>query len=485
MSTLNTNRRPAIESLESRQLMAAQRIFSENFEAGMHGWAEEQGTDPHQAWGIASGFAHSGSKAAATVFSGRDAILHSPSINLPEVNQYNDHLYLRWSEYTDYASRGGYASSAPVVRYFDDDIGIWSAWKPVDINMTTVPQHTAAWGNCGLDLTLFAGARVQVGFSHVGNTNGARGWMVDDVEITKEPIQRKWTSDTSFENGWNGWWSTNGQWDIGSPSGISAASGSKVMGTGLNVAPSDLEISSLVSPAFYLPADPNRQVSLSFKSYIDKPLIGLKSVELQHWLPSYGWMPVDNLSSTGIDIVLDQPAGKWKTFTFTQGFTGATALPYRILFTNTNGIGSGRGWFIDDVKLNYPGKVAQQNPTPTPTPTARPEIHVSNPFGELTDAVTRVMWGTHKPGSGAKDITFTVRNSGNGTLNLNQLVLDNSAGFTIVKQPAKMVAAGGSTTFTIRMSTTTAGTKSAMVRLLSNDADEATFNFNISGLVKV
>src|SRR6185295_1526305 len=104
-----------------------------------------------------------------------------------------------------------------------------------------------------------------------------------------------------FENGWNGWWATNGMWDVGTAKGINAPSGSKVMGTGLQTNPESLDSSSLVSPAFYLPADPQRQVSLQFKSYMDKPFTPLTGVELQHWAPSYGWMSVDYLSTTGID----------------------------------------------------------------------------------------------------------------------------------------------------------------------------------------
>src|SRR6188508_1394193 len=66
MKPFTSNRGPAIESLEGRQLMAAQPIYTENFENGMHGWSEDRITDQRQAWGITAGFQHSGNHAAAT-----------------------------------------------------------------------------------------------------------------------------------------------------------------------------------------------------------------------------------------------------------------------------------------------------------------------------------------------------------------------------------------------------------------------------------
>lgn len=487
MSPFNeTNARPVIETLEGRQLMAAQVLYTETFENGMNGWSEDRITDQRQAWGITAGFAHSGSKSASTMFAGRDAVLHSPKINLPKVDQYNEHLYFRFWQFTDYASKGGYGTSAPVVRAWDTENNMWSGWLPVEINMQTAPQRTTTWGYCGLDLTLWGGASVQIGFSHVGGTNGARGWAVDDVTITKEPIQRRWTADTSFENGWNGWWATNGLWNVGQANGIGAATGTKMAGTGLNANAGSLESSALVSPAFYLPADPGRTINLQFKSYMDQPFVSLCGVELQKWAPSYGWMSVDYLSTTGIDTNINggQPAGRWQTFTLGAGFTGSTALPYRILFNMNNGMGNNRGWFIDDVKLNYPGKVAQ-NPTPNPTPTVKkPEIAVSNQFGNITDGVTSVFWGTHARNSGSKDLTFTIRNTGSATLNVGTITLLRNSGFAIVQQPAKTVAAGGFTTFKIRLLTTVAGTKSATLQFLTNDSDEGTFNFNIGGVVR-
>jgi hypothetical protein len=479
---------PLIESLENRQLMAGQRVFFENFENGMHGWTCDTylSTDSRKAWGIASGFAHSGSHSAGTINAGNDAVLASPAINLPSANQYSDHIYLRWWQFADYKSRGGLAASMPVVREWVPELAAWGPWNVIDPNSETTPQQTKTWNNVGLDLTQFQGERVQVGFHHYGYTNGARGWMVDDVEITKEQVQKPWHADTGFENGFDGWTTTRGVWDIGFSNAVRSPSGGKIAGTGLLTSPVAAENSSLVSPAFNLPANPSHKpVTLSFNSFLDRAGAAIITAEFQFYMPSTGWSPVNNLSADLADTVLNiyQPAGRWKTFTLpvTNSFGGANILPFRILFTADVGINGGRGWFIDDVKLNFAGKT-QTNPTPMPT--AAPEIKVSNPFGELTDGVTRVLWGTYKPGSGAKDITFTVKNAGNATLNIKQLVLDNSIGFSIAKMPAATVAAGGTTTFTLRMSTATVGTKSAMVRLLSNDADEATFNFNISGVVK-
>src|SRR5690606_9581823 len=58
--------------------------------------------------------------------------------------------------------------------------------------------------------------------------------------------------------------------------------------------------------------------------------------------------------------------------------------------------------------------------------------------------------------------TFTIRNTGEATLSLGNVGV-TGAGFTVVAQPASSVASGGMTTFQIRLDTSDAGTKNAIV----------------------
>lgn len=74
-----------------------------------------------------------------------------------------------------------------------------------------------------------------------------------------------------------------------------------------------------------------------------------------------------------------------------------------------------------------------------------------------------------------------IRNDGKANLIVGSIVLEKNSGFTIVKQPVRTIAPGKTTTFILRM--LSVGTKSATVKFTSNDADESTFNFNITGVV--
>ena len=79
--------------------------------------------------------------------------------------------------------------------------------------------------------------------------------------------------------------------------------------------------------------------------------------------------------------------------------------------------------------------------------------------------------------------TFTIQNTGNDTLTLNNPI-GVPAGFTVTSSfGATTLAAGASTTFTVRMDAASGGTPSGQISFTSDDADEATFNFNISGTV--
>ena len=52
-----------------------------------------------------------------------------------------------------------------------------------------------------------------------------------DVEVRREAVQKPWNSDTGFENGFNGWTTTGGMWDIGTATGVAGIGTSKVAGT--------------------------------------------------------------------------------------------------------------------------------------------------------------------------------------------------------------------------------------------------------------
>ncbi len=83
------------------------------------------------------------------------------------------------------------------------------------------------------------------------------------------------------------------------------------------------------------------------------------------------------------------------------------------------------------------------------------------------------------------DRTFTIRNDGSAALTLQQIDTTTlPAGFSIVTNiGSASLQAGETTTFVVRMDATAAGSYSGVIQFISNDADEATYDINVSGTV--
>ncbi|MBW8885527.1 MAG: choice-of-anchor D domain-containing protein, partial [Planctomycetia bacterium] len=81
--------------------------------------------------------------------------------------------------------------------------------------------------------------------------------------------------------------------------------------------------------------------------------------------------------------------------------------------------------------------------------------------------------------------TFTVQNLGNGGLSLTSLTGSAfPAGFSLVSNlGATTLTPGQSTTFTVQLDATTAGSFGGTIHVLSNDADEGSFDIGLTGTV--
>jgi len=83
--------------------------------------------------------------------------------------------------------------------------------------------------------------------------------------------------------------------------------------------------------------------------------------------------------------------------------------------------------------------------------------------------------------------TFTIQNTGTGTLNLAgaspYVVVSgaNAADFTVTAIPANSIASSGSTTFNITFNPSALGLRTATLTIVNDDADENPYNFNIQG----
>jgi V8-like Glu-specific endopeptidase len=107
---------------------------------------------------------------------------------------------------------------------------------------------------------------------------------------------------------------------------------------------------------------------------------------------------------------------------------------------------------------------------------------VSISDGDTTPSTTDgTDFGSVAQGGSPISRTFTVRNDGTGTLTLGAVTVPT--GFTLTEGLSASLAPGASDTFTVRLETATAGTRSGTISFATNDSDENPFDFAITGVV--
>ncbi|HMP76150.1 MAG TPA: choice-of-anchor D domain-containing protein [Kiritimatiellia bacterium] len=81
------------------------------------------------------------------------------------------------------------------------------------------------------------------------------------------------------------------------------------------------------------------------------------------------------------------------------------------------------------------------------------------------------------------DQVFVITNSGTASLTVGNVTTSgtHAADFIVTAQPSSPVAAGGSTTFTLRFLPGASGVRSAAVSFTNGDSDEDPFNFSVQG----
>jgi len=124
--------------------------------------------------------------------------------------------------------------------------------------------------------------------------------------------------------------------------------------------------------------------------------------------------------------------------------------------------------------------------------TASPEIDVqgnsvSIADGDNTPSLTdQTDFGSALVTGGTVVQSYTIRNTGTAGLNLTgspRVVVGgtHAVDFTVSTQPAASVAAGGTTTFQMTFTPSSAGLRSATLSIANNDSDENPYNFSIQG----
>ncbi len=113
-----------------------------------------------------------------------------------------------------------------------------------------------------------------------------------------------------------------------------------------------------------------------------------------------------------------------------------------------------------------------------------PEIKVTDDQGvEVADGSGSVDFGSTIVGE-AVTHTFTVTNTGASELTLDSGSFSVPSGFSLSSNfGSTTLAANASTTFTVQLDASSAGTPSGTLSFTNNDANESTYNFTISGTV--
>jgi hypothetical protein len=338
-------------------------LFHEGFENGWNGWTNDTtyNIDKRYAWLVMSPTngpmaAHSGTNCAGTVNPGIDCYLVSPLLILPVVNQYSNHLWLfywQWQKYIATASNSC-LSDVKIRQMIPDPMGgyYWGPWNIIDPGTSgVIPMDSPAWRRRGIDLTLFSGWPVQLGFGHSGTGNP--GWFVDDVEIWDVPVRTNWPGLENFESGWGDWHTDNGAWDIGTPTGsgpTNTPSGTNCAGTGLDGLVPSVWDAILWSPPFYLPPiNLGERVYLQFEQWHDYPSPFCIAVNWSQWWSGIGWTWPQTLYSDPLFVVTHRT---WTTMTIDITSLAGLPLPARLGFSHLNVSGGGLGWFIDNVRVN-------------------------------------------------------------------------------------------------------------------------------------
>lgn len=118
-----------------------------------------------------------------------------------------------------------------------------------------------------------------------------------------------------------------------------------------------------------------------------------------------------------------------------------------------------------------------------PTIPTSPEIGVLQGTTHLTDGKSSTSFGTVKAGKKGTAKTYTIKNSGNGTLSgLGVTVIGTHRKDFLVAPPAKNSLAGGTgIPFKITFMPTGKGPRNATIQIKSNDANESPFDIKVSG----
>lgn len=170
---------------------------------------------------------------------------------------------------------------------------------------------------------------------------------------------------------------------------------------------------------------------------------------------------VTQITANGSNVYNSNVAGLL-SFNATLNGSGQLSL---VITPNTNN--NAEDLAIDTISIDY-------------TPPVIPEINIVG----VADGGTDTSFGTALVSGGTIDRTYTIQNTGAGTLTLSAPTIGgaHASDFSVIAAPAASVAAGGSTTFTVRFDPSASGTRNATISITNDDSNENPYDFSISGI---
>lgn len=327
--------------------------YYENFESGWDSWYADHGI-----WEVGNSTlvnCHGDSNCAATVLNGNypgysNSKLISPSIQLPTIGT-GEEIHLRFWQWFSYA-HGGHGEVK--ISVYNSSSGLWEekSLQGQDI------RDESPWSFSDRDLTLFAGKKIKIIFSHINAyfSDEGIGWYIDDIEITKSvPL-----FSGNFESGWDGWSAQNGVWQVGTPTSgpTNCNGGFKCAGTILDGNyPRDTD-SVLTSPSVQLPnIKPGDEIHLNFWHWFSYSLYDHGEVKISVYNSSSGlW---EDSLKIGNDVVGSGSIWSPADRDLTQ-FAGKKIriIFYHVAVWN----GESTGWYIDDIKIILPDSITVVSP---------------------------------------------------------------------------------------------------------------------------
>ncbi len=284
-------------------------IFFDDFEGPTGAWSVDNGLWQIGVDTIAR--SRSGVKAAGTLLNGRiPNDTYTTRLNrifvLPNVAPNQELRLLYWSWF----HRENSVQASVQIRV-DTGGGNFNSWKTISATATT---SWSPWSPSSVELTQYAGKRVNIGFAFSATYNyynpaGGYGWYIEDVKIMKSiasvttPAVWDFEQDSAMCSGYNERWSSDKfLWQLGRSTWVPAVSDTTCIGTVLNGnIPNDSYSTKLISPPVQIPAQ-----------------IGGTGIMLRF---RYAFYRENNVNAT-VHIAADSGQGRW------GGFDVTLAGPY-------------------------------------------------------------------------------------------------------------------------------------------------------------